>query len=314
MPQPLSRVPRSLRAPASARRSRRPKSDDAAVQEVHLGLPPRLDVLQHRRLVAVARPRAAPRSRSAPPDRSRARSPAPRRPPCPRRRAARRAARSGGCSQTRAVREPGQRAERVRRRVEDHLAPLRPARVGDRVRRHPGARARVGEPLDLGDGAGLRLERPEASCRPCTSHCTTPGSTTLPAGNVVPRITRSTCRGEHLLVADPVLDGRDASRRRTRARSRRSRASVCIAFVATIPKSQGGSSAASAVARSRPTTSPAPRQPQAVAVDRVDVVARRGRTPRPRRRRASPRFAANSEPTAPQPTMQTLITTTPPSP
>jgi hypothetical protein len=34
--------------------------------------------------------------------------------------------------------------------------------------------------------------------------------------------------------------------------------SVCIAFVATMPNSQGGSSLATDVARSRPTTSPWP--------------------------------------------------------
>ena len=60
-----------------------------------------------------------------------------------------------------AVGEAGQRADRVRRRVEDHLAPLRRTRVGDRGGRHPGPRARVGEPRDLVGAAGLRLERAE---------------------------------------------------------------------------------------------------------------------------------------------------------
>ena len=51
-------------------------------------------------------------------------------------------------------------------------------------------------------------------------------------------------------------------------------ASVCIAFVATMPKSHGGSSAASVVARTRPVDLPRARQPQPVAVDRVDVLLR----------------------------------------
>ena len=49
-------------------------------------------------------------------------------------------------------------------------------------------------------------------------------------------------------------------------------AEVCIAFVATMPKSHGGSSAASDVARSLPSTSPGTAQPETVAVDRGDVV------------------------------------------
>ena len=50
--------------------------------------------------------------------------------------------------------------------------------------------------------------------------------------------------------------------------------SVCIAFVATMPKSHGGISAGSAVARGCPTTSPAPvsrRPSRLIAVD-VELV------------------------------------------
>ena len=60
-------------------------------------------------------------------------------------------------------------------------------------------------------------------------------------------------------------------RPRTRAPSQRSRPSVCIAFVATIPKSHGGSAAASVVALRAPDDVARARQPEAVRVDRVDV-------------------------------------------
>ena len=161
MPQPLSRVPRSSRAPASATPWRRPKLDDAAVQVVDLGLPPRLDVLQHRRLVAVRDVAAAPRSRSAPPDRSRARSPAPRRPPCPRRRAATRARRSGGCSQTapcvRPVSAPSGFVAALKITLR-HCGPRASATafVGMPARVHASASRSTSA-----SGAGLRLERAE---------------------------------------------------------------------------------------------------------------------------------------------------------
>ena len=97
---------------------------------------------------------------------------------------------------------------------------------------------------------------------------------------------------DRLLVADAVLhrgDGAAGERRAVAATA----ASVCIAFVATIPKSQDGSSAASRVACGRPTTSPAPesRSPPALI---ASTCACESRTPRPRRRRAatgSPRTA-----------------------
>ena len=70
-------------------------------------------------------------------------------------------------------------------------------------------------------GAGLGSKGPIV-VSPFTSHCTCPGSSTLPAGNVVPRITRSTCARDHLLVADPVLHRADRALARRRARSPRS--------------------------------------------------------------------------------------------
>ena len=63
--------------------------------------------------------------------------------------------------------------------------------------------------------------------------------------------------GEDLLVADPVPDmGTQPAANRCAVAA--IAPSVCIAFVATIPKSHGGELAASVVARTRPTTSPAP--------------------------------------------------------
>ena len=49
---------------------------------------------------------------------------------------------------------------------------------------------------------------------------------------------------------------------------------MCIAFVATIPKSHGGSSAASAVARTSADDVAGAGEPEAVRVDRVDVLPR----------------------------------------
>ena len=109
-----------------------------------------------------------------------------------------------------AVREPGERAERVRRRVEDHLAPLRAARVGDRVRRHAAARAGVGEPLDLLERRRRSLERAE---RRVALHVPLhdAGRDDLPGRERRAADHALDVRGEHLLVADPVLHGRDAA-------------------------------------------------------------------------------------------------------
>ena len=156
-----------------------------------------------------------------------------------------------------AVREPRQRAERIRRRVEDHLAPLRAARVGDGVGRHPRARARVGETLDLVRRRGLRLERAE---RRVALHVP------LDVTGREHAARRERGAADHaldvlrdrLLVADAVLHRSDAAAgegvgrrfgsRRCVHRLRRDDAEVALA----------GARPASDVARTRPTTSPAP--------------------------------------------------------
>ena len=154
------------------------------------------------------------------------------------------------------VRESRQRADGIRRSVEDDLAPLRRSRVGDGRRRHPAARARVREPRDLVRAGRLRLERAE---RRLALHVPLhdagledlPGRERRSADDA-----RDVC-GDDLLVAHTVLHGRDRTVCERVCRGR-DRPSVCIAFVATIPKSHSGSSAASVVARGRPSTSPAP--------------------------------------------------------
>ena len=149
-----------------------------------------------------------------------------------------------------AVREPGQRADRVRRGVEDDLAPLRRARVGDGRRRHPAARARVRKPLDLvARAAGCGSKGPSV-VSPLTSHCTTPGSTIFPAGNVVPRMTRATCCATTSSLPTPFCTVATAPSAKAWAVAAIA-PSVCIAFVATIPKSHAGSADASVVAVAR---------------------------------------------------------------
>ena len=83
-------------------------------------------------------------------------------------------------------------------------------------------------------------------------------------------------------------------------------APVCMLFVATIAKSQAGSSAGSAVARGRPTTSSAPdsRSPPALIASTWAGQTSYAHTSTSSSRA---RFAAKSEPTAPQPTTHTLI-------
>ena len=93
---------------------------------------------------------------------------------------------------------------------------------------------------------------------PLTSHCTTPGSRIFPAGKVVPRITRATCGAIPSSLPTPFWTEATAPSANACAVAAIA-ASVCIAFVATIPNSHGGSSAASAVARIPVAcTSPAP--------------------------------------------------------
>ena len=104
--------------------------------------------------------------------------------------------------------------------------------------------------------AGLGSNGPSV-VSPLTSHCTTPGERILPAGNVVPRITRATWGAIASSFPTPFCTDATAPSAKAWAVAATA-AAVCIAFVATIPKSQAGSSAGSVVARSLPTTSPAP--------------------------------------------------------
>ena len=167
------------------------------------------------------------------------------------------------------VREAGERADRVRRRVEDQLPPLRAARVGDRLRRHPGAGARVGEALDLGERRRARLERAE---RRVALHVPLHVARLEDAAGRERRAADHALDvlGDRLLVADAVLHRRDAAVANAWAVASIA-APVCMHFVATIPKSQDGSSAASVVARSAADDVACAGEPQPVRVDRVDV-------------------------------------------
>ena len=80
---------------------------------------------------------------------------------------------------------------------------------------------------------------------------------TRPAGKVVPRITRATCSASASSLPIPFWTEQTAPSANAAAVAAIA-GSVCIAFVATIPKSQAGSCAGSLVARTLPTTSPAP--------------------------------------------------------
>ena len=252
------------------------------------------------------RPRAAPRSRSAPRGRSRARSPAPRRPPCPRRRAARRARRSAGCSQTRPCVSPVSAPSGFVAALKITLRHCGPRASATACGRHAGARARVGEPLDLGERRRLRLERAE---RRVALHVPLhdAGRGDLPGRERRAADHALDVPGEHLLVADPVLHRRDAAVGEG-VRGRRDRRRRCAS--PWWRRSRSRTAAARprrSVARRRPDDVAGAGQAQAVAVDRVDVLLRevvgpdldvverrRGsprtatRPPRSRRRRPSP--------------------------
>ena len=133
---------------------------------------------------------AAPRGRSAPPGRRPTRSPAPPRRPSPPR-----PGRDDG-AEVRQLAEPpmGEPGERAHRLVValKHLPPLPGRRIGHRGARHAGAGARLGERRDRLDRDRPRLERAE---RRVALHVPLDdaGLEQLPAGKVVPRMTRSTC-------------------------------------------------------------------------------------------------------------------------
>ncbi len=89
-------------------------------------------------------------------------------------------------------------------------------------------------------GAGLGSNGPMV-VSPFTSHCTWPGSRIRPAGKVVPRITRPTCAASTSSLPIPFCTEATAPSANAGAVAAIA-GSVCIAFVATIPKSHGGSS------------------------------------------------------------------------
>ena len=111
-----------------------------------------------------------------------------------------------------AVRQAGERPDRVRRRVEDDLPPLRAAGVRDRLGRHAAARARLGEPFDLRGGRRLRLERAERRVAPHVP-LNVAGFDDLPGGEGRAPYHPRHVLGERLLVAEPVLHGRHAAAR-----------------------------------------------------------------------------------------------------
>jgi hypothetical protein len=84
-----------------------------------------------------------------------------------------------------------------------------------------------------------------------------PGSSTLPGRKRRAADDALDVLGDRLLVADAVLDGATQPSAKACAVAATPR-DVCIAFVATMPKSQGGSSAASVVARTGRRRRPRP--------------------------------------------------------
>ncbi len=249
--------------------SRAPKRDDAAVQVVDLGAPARLDVLEHAGLVVVGHlgpgrvidqglgigvegDALSARDGLALVDQ-----------------AADERAQVGALADA-PVREARERAERIRGRVEDDLAPLRRARVGDGVGRHARPRAGVGQALDLVHRRRLRLERPERRVA-LDVPLHDAGLEQLAGREGRAADHALDVARERLLVADAVHDrghGTVGEGVRGRQRSRTRRASPwsrrCRARTAAAPPGRSWHAG-------RACTSPAPRQPQAVRVDRVDV-------------------------------------------
>ena len=121
-----------------------------------------------------------------------------------------------------AVREPGERADRVRRGVEDHLSPLRRARVGDRLGGMPprvqaSARGSISAACER-----ARLERPESGV---ALHVPLheAGLEQLAGRERRPADHARDVRGERLLVADAVHHRCDRAPLRERVRRRRDR-------------------------------------------------------------------------------------------
>ena len=177
----------------------------------------------------------------------------------------------------------------------------------------PSATAWAGMPARVQASASRSTSAGDAGCgsnganvvSPLTSHCTSPGSSSLPAGKVVPRMTRSTWAASTSSLPTPFMTEATAPPAKACAVAEIAD-SACIALVATMPKSQGGSAPGSLVACRCPWTSPAPhsRSPRSPIASTCGCERSKAHTSTSS---SVARLAANSDPTAPQPTMQILM-------
>ena len=130
-------------------------------------------------------------------------------------------ARRSGRSQTRPCVRPVSAPTGFVEALKITLRHCGPRASAHRVRRHPAAGARVGEPLDLGERRRARLERPE---RRVALHVPLHVARLEDLAGRERRAADHALdvRGEHLLVPDPVLDGRHpAAGERVRGRGDR---------------------------------------------------------------------------------------------
>ena len=165
--------------------------------------------------------------------------------------------------------EAGQRADRIRGCVEDHLAPLGAARVGHGGRGQAGAGTRLGEALDLFERRRPRLEGAERGVAlDVPLHVAGLDDASRREGR--PADHALDVLRQHLLVAEPVLDGAGgAAGERVRRRGdrglrvhrlRRDDPEVARGQVARVRRS---ARVPDDLARAR--------EPQPRAVDRVDM-------------------------------------------
>ena len=218
-------------------------ADERAVDQLHLGRPPRLDVLEHRREVRDAAlrgehvhlPRIVVQARSplhaatALPSSTSACTSRPS---------------DHGSSSSReveVVRQPRQRRDAVHRRVEDQLRPLRrpqvaaaprPSAPSARSARRPPARARTACP---------RTARATSPCRGCTGRaCPSASSRDERHGRDQRPVAEPP---DDLLGAEPVQHRHHGRARPATGERRSDRLSPC-AFVATMTRSGSGSASA----------------------------------------------------------------------
>ena len=154
--------------------------------------------------------------------------------------------------------------------------------------------------------AGLGSNGPSV-VSPFTSHCTTPGDRIFPAGNVVPRITRATCRA--IASSFPTPFCTEATAPSANACSgRRDTRRPCAS-----PSSPRSRSRTREARTARPSREPArPRLLRPSAAGPCALIASTCARSRSYAHTSTSsscaRFAAKSDPTAPQPTTQTLTT------